>query len=184
VRAGTYVSATWAVCTPTKEPGDGSAESRHRKVVRPRPSDPSEGDYYLKPRLSWGFFMSAIHPLRKHLVRVVLESQDHHRPDPPARPLTDGPELATTHSADGCVATGRLSKKPCFDIIKLQSSLLQFIYAVCCSVPLRPASSRRASQPKPTSPHQAVSGCTKSSTMAFGLPPSGWRANILSSVAA
>jgi hypothetical protein len=29
--AGTSVSlTTWAVCTPTKEPGDGSAESEHR----------------------------------------------------------------------------------------------------------------------------------------------------------
>jgi hypothetical protein len=61
------------------------------------------------------------------------------------------------------------SKKPCFDIIKLQSSLHQFIYPVCRSVPSRPASSRRASQPKPTSHRQADSGCTKSSTMAFGL---------------
>jgi hypothetical protein len=48
----------------------------HRKVVRPRGgSDPSEGDYYFKPRLSRGFFISAIHRLRKHLVRVVLKTR-------------------------------------------------------------------------------------------------------------
>jgi hypothetical protein len=77
VRAGTSVSVTTrAVCTPTKGPGDGSAERAHRKVVRPRGgSDPSGSDYYLKPRLSRGFFMSAIHRLRNHLVRVVLKTQ-------------------------------------------------------------------------------------------------------------
>jgi hypothetical protein len=36
---------------------------------------PLEGEYYLKPRLSRGFFMSAIHRLRNHLVRVVLKTQ-------------------------------------------------------------------------------------------------------------
>jgi hypothetical protein len=46
----------------------------HRKLSDPVAGrTPLEGDYYLKPRLNRGFFMSAIHRLRKHLVRVVLK---------------------------------------------------------------------------------------------------------------
>jgi hypothetical protein len=67
VRAGTRVSVTtWAVCTNTKEPGDGSAESAHRKPfdspcaqVTGRASTLWKGDPS-KPRLSRGFSLQAI----------------------------------------------------------------------------------------------------------------------------
>jgi hypothetical protein len=49
--------ASRAVCTPTKEPGDGIGESAHRKLSDPVAGrTPLEGDYNLKPRLSRGFF--------------------------------------------------------------------------------------------------------------------------------
>jgi hypothetical protein len=51
--------ASRAVCTPTKEPGDGIGESAHRKLSDPVAGrTPLEGDYNLKPRLSRGFFPS------------------------------------------------------------------------------------------------------------------------------
>jgi hypothetical protein len=79
---------TRAICTPTKEPGDASAESAHRKVVRPRGgSDPSGSDYYLKPRLSRGFFHLCNPRLRKHLVRAVLKTPGG---SPQAGPPLDG----------------------------------------------------------------------------------------------
>jgi hypothetical protein len=92
--SGTNVSVTGRFVLPPKNLVTGVPKAGIVKLSDPVRRTPSEGDYYLKRRLSRGFFMSAIHPLRKHLVRVVLESQDHHRPDPPARPLTDGPEIS------------------------------------------------------------------------------------------
>src|SRR5262249_46438011 len=48
----------------------------------------------------------------------------------------------------------------------LQSLLHNFICPACCSVPSRPGSSRRVSQPKPISCPPAANGCMKSSTTA------------------
>jgi hypothetical protein len=67
VRAWTGVSVTtWAVCPNTKEPGDGSAESAHRKSsdspcaqVTGRASTLWKGDLQ-KLRLSRGFSLQAI----------------------------------------------------------------------------------------------------------------------------
>src|SRR5262249_29788191 len=55
----------------------------------------------------------------------------------------------------------------------LQSLLHNFICFLCCSVPCRPGSSRRASQPKPISCLPAANGCTRSSTTASASLPAG-----------
>jgi hypothetical protein len=51
--------ASRAVCTPTKEPGDGIGESAHRKLSDPVAGrTPLEGDYNLKPGLVGASFRS------------------------------------------------------------------------------------------------------------------------------
>jgi hypothetical protein len=71
---------------PPKNLVTGAPKARIVKLSDPSGgSDPSGSDYYLKPRLCRGFFMSAIHPFRKHIVRVVLKTQDHQQARPAAR---------------------------------------------------------------------------------------------------
>jgi hypothetical protein len=84
VVAGAIVARDWVGPLTIRAFGTPVTRFFGGSTNRPDRSDPSEGDYYLKPRLSRGFFMSAIHRLRKHLVRMVLK--DHHSSTRIAKP--------------------------------------------------------------------------------------------------
>jgi hypothetical protein len=73
--------------------------------------------------------------------------------------------------SDSRLVPAALAGNAGFWMVKLQLPLSDFIKSACCSVPFRPGSSRRAFRSKPISYPQAASGCTRSSTTAFGSSP-------------
>src|SRR6516165_2051623 len=89
------------------------------------------------------------------------------RPDPPLS-RTTGRDLSPRTLA--CRRRDQLTKALDYGAVLVAITVAHFICPRCRSVPSRPGSSHRASQPKPTNCLPAAIGCMRSSMTAFGLP--------------